>query len=179
MKKFLIILIVFIVALPALLNAEEKTLFGDDFKSGFYGAPAFKITFVNSELAVLLGGHGAWIVNKTFSLGMGGYWLAEDVGNLSMTYGGLELGYVLFPDRLLHPAFTALFATGNASLGSSNDVFFAIEPNVNLEVNVTTWFKANIGASYRFVMGVDGLTGINNRDLGGPAVGIILKFGFF
>lgn len=179
MKKYLIILIVFIVALPALLSAEEKTLFGEDFKSGIYGAPAFKITFVNSEIAVLLGGHAAWIVNRTFSLGLGGYWLAEDVDSLNMTYGGLEFGYVLFPDRLLHPTFNALFATGNASRGSSSDVFFAIEPHVNLEANITSWFKASIGASYRFVLGVDGLTGINNRDLSGPAAGVILKFGFF
>jgi hypothetical protein len=50
---------------------------------------------------------------------------------------------------------------------------------VNVELNVTDWFRVSAGASYRFVSGLNSLRGMETKDLAGPSVSIALKFGAF
>jgi hypothetical protein len=58
------------------------------------------------------------------------------------------------------------------------DGFYVVEPGVNAELNVASYFRINLGGSYRFVTGAE-LQDIGNDDLSGPAATLTLKFGGF
>jgi hypothetical protein len=65
----------------------------------------------------------------------------------------------------------------NEQVGES-DFVMVIEPAINAELNVTTWFRLNAGVSYRIVAGVDQV-GLDNSDFSGPAASLTFKFGRF
>ena len=107
-------------------------------------------------------------------------------------YGGLVLEYIGKPDNLIHYSISAMIGAGEVSYSLFNyemfysgnyedkqsSTVFVFEPEVNVELNVTTFFRLNAGISYRLVTGTD-LAGLKNNDLSGPAVNLIFKFGAF
>lgn len=54
---------------------------------------------------------------------------------------------------------------------------FVAEPAVNVELNVTNWFRVAAGASYRYVSSMSAIRGIENKDLSGVSGQLALKFG--
>jgi hypothetical protein len=196
MRMLLILSLILFMAIPFALNAQERTLFKEEgnVESGFYCRPVLlKITAIDGEVANLGGIGGTWIIGHRVTLGLAWYWLDTDVEkdvsgtphDLGMDYAGLELGYVFLSESPVHFTLHSLVGAGNVSIentitgGSVDDDYFVIEPNIDLEVNVTTWFRACGGLSYRFIEGVRGVTGISDRDLGGLSGTIFLKFGWF
>jgi len=130
-------------------------------------------------------------------VGGGGYGLANpnnfghvtnalgDPGRLAMGYGGLELTYVLRPDELLHFSLGVLIGAGGLvwnprGQGGSqeDDPFFIAEPELAAVLNVTRFFRAGLGVSYRFARDVE-LLGLRNGDISGPGGVVMLKFGRF
>ncbi len=112
-------------------------------------------------------------------------------------YGGLMLEYIFAPSRLLHVNVQALIGAGGVTHrtyhyenffdhdGSdvqqygSKDAVFVTEPAINVELNVTEWFRIAAGGSYRFVNGVNEVRGVSDGDLSGPSGTLALKFGGF
>lgn len=111
-------------------------------------------------------------------------------------YGGLMLEYIIAPHRLVHVNVQALIGGGGVNYREDwrNDFFddegdhrhygraealFVAEPSVNVELNITEWMRLSAGAGYRFVTGVDGLRGLENKDLSGASGQLALKFGSF
>ena len=111
-------------------------------------------------------------------------------------YGGVMLEYIMAPSKLVHLNVQALIGGGAVTYrddwfdGMYNDNYnsrhygrtealFVAEPAVNVELNVTEWFRVSAGASYRFVTGADELIGLENKDLSGPSGQLALKFGAF
>ena len=142
-----------------------------------------RIGGINNGAAVFVGYRGGWVINRTFSLGGGGYGLISDVyfsGNkLKMGYGGLDLEYKINSDEIVHFAVRSLIGLGGIELmGVGQESFFVLEPGVNLELNVTSFFKLSGGVSYRFVSGVNNVPGVSDSSLGGLAAEIALIFGF-
>ncbi len=117
---------------------EFKTIFGDDFKSGGYGAPELKVGPLNGESSLFLGGRGGWIIGHKFVLGGGGYGMTnsntfmEDpihkpsglpddstrVIKIDMGYGGVLLEYIAMPRKAVHLSFPVLIGAGGANLGA-------------------------------------------------------------
>ncbi len=189
MKRILIALT--LVATPAFVGAQEaETLIGGDLKSGGFGGPVVKLTKIDSEFGVVVGARGGWILNDSFVLGGGIYGVANehlldrgsDLGNLVMGYGGLELEYILRPNKVAHVSVSVLVGGGAAQwdgIGPSDeDPFFVTEPGLNVLVNITRFMRMGFGASYRFVDGVD-LPELDDAALGGPSGVITFKFGGF
>lgn len=58
------------------------------------------------------------------------------------------------------------------------DLFFVVEPGANVDINVTSFFRLGIGASYTFVSGVS-FEGLRNSDFIGASGVITFKFGKF
>jgi hypothetical protein len=58
------------------------------------------------------------------------------------------------------------------------DFLFVLEPAVNAELNVTSWFHLNAGASYRLVSGVS-QEKLENSDFSGMTATLTFKFGKF
>lgn len=197
---------------PVLALAQEETLLSGEVSHGGFGGPVVKFTRINGQDAVLVGGRGGWVINHTFVIGGGGYGLVSDVrptvpgffnqDKLMLGYGGLELEFILQSDRVVHLTVPVLIGAGavgyrtgywgddfDLNLGIDNrfDTFFIIEPGVNLELNVASFFRINAGISYRHVAGVGVPTDItgtqrpltSNSELRGVSWMIGLKFGSF
>jgi hypothetical protein len=185
MKKYILLIAVLVMAIPFCVNAEEKTLISGEIESGGYGGPVVKLSSVNNEFCVFIGGRGGWIINHAFVVGGGGYGLATDIfvsgKKLVMGYGGLELGYVFLSDSLVHFTLHSLLGFGGVSLETdpmSADEFFVIEPEATVVLNVSRFFRIAAGASYRFVTGVT-TSGLSDAALSGLTGQLVFKFGSF
>lgn len=194
MQKLLGVLVVLCVATA--LVAQEKTLIGKEIESGGYGGPVWKAGLVNGKTGVFSGGRGAWIINHKFAIGGGGYSLTTDVRSdgsgengkplyIQLEYGGFEMEFIHDSDKIVHWTFHTLFGGGSARLVEqkpdrtiTSEKFYMVEPSVDLDFNVTSWFRFGIGAGYRVAMGLN-LPGVANSDISGPSALIILKFGSF
>jgi hypothetical protein len=204
MKSYCLALMFTLLALPASAQEEEILVAGDVSHGGF-GGPVVKFTRLQDEFGVLLGGRGGWIINHAFSIGGGGYGLVNQIPGtqniatmrepvLTMGYGGFEMEYIHRSGKLIHSAVNLLIGAGGVGFHEKsdedwdfeNDVkgnptwdsFFIIEPGINFEMNITTFFRVDAGASYRFVNGVE-KNGLTDGDIGGPSVVLTFKFGKF
>jgi len=185
MKKLRLAAILILFLVPIVVNAEEKTLISGEIESGGYGGPVVKLSVVNNEFAVLMGGRGGWIINHAFIVGGGGYGLATDVfvsgSKLSLGYGGIELGYVFLSDSLVHFTAHSLFGFGGVSFQNdpaSADEVFVIEPEATVVLNITEFFRIAAGVSYRIVTGVT-TAGVSDASLSGLSGMLVFKFGRF
>lgn len=200
MKKVILILFVF----SSFLFAQEKTLLGNfgDISHGGFGAPVTKFTNINGDFGVLCGVRGGWIINHSLSLGFGGYGLVtnSELTNgfdgqnryLEFGYGGFEFEYILASNAVVHLTFSGLVGGGEVDYrfnkienhdyddkhSYERDEFFVAEPSLNAELNITSFFRINLGVGYRFVSGVDNTYISENklRDMSGT---IQFKFGSF
>ncbi len=59
-----------------------------------------------------------------------------------------------------------------------SDSFFILEPEVNVTLNVTEYFRVSAGLSYRFINGIQS-TASSNPALSGPSGMVIFQFGKF
>jgi hypothetical protein len=196
------IVILALAFLPAAAHAQEaETLIDGKVDHGGFGGPVVKFTSVLSEFGVLAGGRGGWIIDflpeHTLVLGGGGYGLANyiDVDRtttggeplyLELGYGGFEMEYVNRTNELVHFTVQLLIGAGGVDYREKdegdgigqNDAFFALEPGVNLDLNVTHFFRIGGGVSYRYLRGVD-LDAIGDADVSGVAGQVTFKFGSF
>jgi hypothetical protein len=180
---FSLLFFVLIVSAGSVYADEEILLAGIIQESGFYGGPVFRMGAVNSNLATFVGYRGGWVINRTVSVGGGGYALVSDVyvseTRLKMGYGGLELEYKLNPDALFHLTLRSLIGFGGVELpGIGSESFFAFEPVAGVELNIAKFFKIGAGISYRLAAGADRVPGITNETLSGLNGEIVLLFGF-
>jgi hypothetical protein len=203
--RFFIIVFTFLIVAPAL--SQEETLLGSgDVDHGGYGALVLKMTSVNDKTGLLVGARGGWIIDHTFCLGVAGYGLATNVeantvgafgqGYVNLGYGGVDLEFIANSDRLVHFSIHTLIGAGAVGFRSSwgddvwndlhfdedwyemHDTFFVIEPGVNVDLNITPWFRTSIGASYRYVSGVQSEAS-SDSGLRGASGMISFRFGSF
>ena len=182
---------------------EQHTIFSGPVPTGSYGGPVAKITTVRDQAAILVGGHGGWILNHRLILGAGGYGVVNEVNaadgalpsegplDVKFGYGGFEVEYLIHPNRLGHFGVSTLIGAGannyvkdvgpiaksNEQAGES-DVVFVMEPGVTAELNILTWLRLNGGVSYRLVRAVD-QNNLKNRDFSGLAATVSFRFGRF
>ena len=186
---------------PAQAQDEEETLIGGDVEFGGFGGPVLKVGHVAGDAEVLTGGRGGWIINvapqHTVVLGGGGYGLTTGLQvsvlesgpdfltrTVDMGYGGFELEYVNRTKRLVHVSVLTLIGAGGLTVRDTEefdpdgDAFFIAEPQANLMLNVTHFFRLGVGVSYRWVNGAD-YAGLDDADLRGMAGVLMFKFGKF
>lgn len=198
MKTFLHLSILSICICFNLFGQEQTLVGGGEITHGGFGGPVVKFTQIKNESAVLVGGRGGWIINHTFIIGGGGYGLATQIKTddifyneafLNFGYGGLELEYIIQSDNVVHFSVYTLIGAGGITYNNNymedwsswdfgNDEFFVFEPAVNVEVNITSFFRINAGANYRYISGVN-YDNLNNSDLAGFAGVLTFKFGSF
>ncbi|HBZ67193.1 MAG TPA: hypothetical protein DEO70_10160 [Bacteroidales bacterium] len=185
--------------------------------SGF-GAPIVEFSSIEGDFAVSTGGGGAVLFNQNFFIGaygMGSVSLnsgdvilqvrgadlsIETYSNLRrmFAHGGLWIGYVHNSNKAIHLAVSAKIGGGAAGYYDSYyrewhhnlgwDAVFVFTPQVEVEFNMTRWFKINVGAGYRLVSGVnETYTDVrgneqpffSNSDFSSPQASISLLFGGF
>jgi hypothetical protein len=119
---------------------------------------------------------------------------------LSFENSGIWLGYINSHKKLVHWGANLKIGQGTIGLQDKDfknddsdyyfkDKVFVASPEIECELNLTRWFKINMGVGYRFVAGVDDKTFTNsNGDLvtfykssqfNSPIVNVKLLFGRF
>ena len=175
-----------------------QPLMGRGTESNAFGGPALKVTQLNDESVVFFGGRGGVTLNRTFVIGAGFYRLLGDIEapeaaqinpnvttDLDLEYVGLDLEYIVAPQRTLHFSIQTLIGSGRAQYWEGDDRvrvedgIWIFEPGFNVMLRVTTFFQIGLGASYRFVSGVDRLDGLESQDLNDASANLVFKFGKF
>jgi hypothetical protein len=195
MKTTAILVLVFVYMSIGI--AQEQVLLSGEIENGGFGGPVLKMTTINGENALMVGGRGGWIINHSFVIGGGGDGVVTNVKPriidsvhqyMDMGYGGLDLEYISTSDELLHWSAGLLIGGGGVGYRNENndsfnmhhqmDTFFVLEPNVHVNLNVTHFFRIAAGVSYRYVNGLTSALS-TNADLSGPSAMLTFKFGKF
>jgi hypothetical protein len=195
MRKVMIPIMVLLLSLSA--YGDEETLISGEIESGGYGGPEVKFSSINGEWEVLVGGRGGWIINHQFVVGGAGYGLVTEGetnpgtvfpylnDTFDMGYGGLLLGYISRSNRLVHVTLDVLIGGGGITPRDDvfqgnfdEDAFFILEPSVNFELNVSRKIRFAFGGGYRITSGVEYFD-LDDEDIGGTAINLMLKFGKF
>lgn len=183
-----------------------------------FGAPMVELSSKGGDISVSTGGGGAVLCNQKFFLGAYGMGFAtqDEVDGLKIkqsngeiisypsmrtvfAHGGFWLGYIHNRKNAIHWGVSTKIGWGAISLVDANmnedshtkvglDQVFVFTPQIETEMNITRWFKVNIGAGYRFVSGIDKIyTNSNGQevafyktsDFNSPQVCISFLFGGF
>jgi hypothetical protein len=173
---------------PADLQAQQaRTLAGGNPSYGGFGALVLKGSAVNDQFAGFFGARGGWLVSHQFGMGAGGYVLAGGVDverpgsgpqSLDMWYAGAEFEFISVWSQVYHMTVLGLIGGGSLGLGGESDGIWVLEPALNLEFNVASWFRLDFGGGYRFVWDVD-LAGLDTGDLSQFFGQVSMKFGAF
>lgn len=152
---------------------------------------------INHSFSIGAAGYGT-----TTNLENNGSWQydSRDTNSFSgIGYGGLVFEPIFFPRQAVHFTVPVLVGAGGAwytqeyprNPGLQNDkslrdsrtissAFFVIEPGINLELNVTRFFRTAISAQYRIVSSLDSdFTRFSADELSGWHFGLTFKFGSF
>jgi hypothetical protein len=184
---------------------DIQTLMGRNNSVGGYGAISMRYTELEDKDAFVFGARGAIVMGHMMSLGLAGAGFFNDVHynsasnqdvSLAGGYGGFFFEPVIMPRFPVHVSFPIMIGAGGLAVVSqedkdnwndnykseASDAFMIIEPGVELELNVTRFFRFSVGAYYRYTSDVD----IENPDytvptdiLKGFSGGVTFKFGKF
>ncbi|MFO7670762.1 MAG: hypothetical protein R6W31_13965 [Bacteroidales bacterium] len=177
---------------------EYKTIvdFNDVRISGM-GGVFMQFTAADGEFAHMLGGGGAVLLGDFF-FGAYGLGLTNQIpvdrpnlpdyqtgDKLTISHGGFWLGYSLFGDRAIHMNFSSLVGWGTLGVRSEYypenlwpDGIFVLSPTMEVELNLTKFFRLGVGASYNIYTFVD-LPGYTASDFSAPGGFLSFKFGWF
>jgi hypothetical protein len=163
-----------------------------------YVAAETKYTWLAGGGGLLVGGQTGWIVDPHLRLGVGGYGLAvgPSIGaadgratSLQLAYGGLRVAYALRPGDLVHLSLATLVGIGSVgtttqdprlpelqALGSP--ILFAMEPEVEVEMNLSRSVHLAATASYRYLANPE-LPRLDSGAVSGVGGGLALEVGSF
>jgi len=191
------------LAMVLQINAQDreyKTLVDfDQARISGQAGPFMQFTSVDGEFAHMMGGGGAILVGDFW---FGGYGLGltnriqVDVtryseyrvgDNLNVSHGGFWMGYSLFGDRPIHVAISTLVGWGQVGVGQEygyniwQDGMFVVCPTLEVELNLTRFFRLGAGASYNLFTLVDpaNIPGYSSSDFSSPGGFLSFKFGWF
>jgi hypothetical protein len=187
---------------------EYQTLFGNDISHGGYGGLSMGYTKIGENNAFYGGFKGAWIVGHGIGIGIAGNGIVTELATdlipnqeynyISAGYGGLLIEPILFGLKPVHLSMPIIIGTGavvfdygNYDQMGYNEVawrqFFVVEPALEVEMNVTRFFRLAVGGSYRFTSDTDMQVTVSNtsynvleaNDLNNFNVYVSFKFGKF
>ena len=105
-------------------QAVQGPLIVERIPSGWVVSPDVTITEVNKQAATLVGAYGGWLSDRTWLVGAGGYWLANNAHDFSMAYGGIVTQYLVRSDRRIGFGVKGLVGGGDATISASyRDVY--------------------------------------------------------
>jgi hypothetical protein len=171
-------------------NHEIQTLFGSGVRISGFGGPFMTFTVANGEFAHMMGGGGGVILDNFF---FGGYGEGltnyieniPDGDQIEFGHGGFWTGYSFMGSRPVHPAVSGQIGWGSITTidefdqeRNNEDNVFVLTPTIECEMNFFSFFRLSIGASYRFVTGVN-TANLSGWEMSGPGIFLAFKFGGF
>lgn len=177
-------------------NDEYQTIIGsDDLTVSGFGGPVMTFSSFDNDFALFMGGGGAALINNRFFFGGFGQGMTNSASisdtilnknydKIEFGYGGIWLGYMFNANKAIHPVLHTQIGFGGISYQNSvnnsdrNDPVLVLAPGLEIEMNVTNFFKLGAGVKYRYVLGVDegDYTSSDFSSLGGF---LTFKFGWF
>ena len=186
---------------------KVKSLLGKGNDLNGFGAADLKIGDFIGEPSLLVGGYGGFIINRRYLFGLAGYGIVTNVEfdgeipnqgtqkplNLHGGYGGVLVGFTVAPRELVHLSVPILFGAGAFEVSDNdffvnnpadseftveNSVFFVVEPGLELEFNITKYFRIGAGATYRYITGTE-LLNVSDEDVSGFSGMLSFRFGRF
>jgi len=175
----------------------------DRVHNGFAGAPEFKVTQLDSTTGNLVGGYGGYMVDNTFLVGGGWYWLTNSGSGVhDMWYGGPVVEWLQHLDRRVGFSVRSLIGFGGATYTSNvpvyygrndrgraqlpiippgpsivpvrfEDDFFVAEPQASVLFNLNPKIRVGFTGGYRLV---GGAYQADDR-LRGATLGMSVQFG--
>ena len=201
MKRVILFALIQILMIGAHAQEREyKTLMDlENIRLSGMGGPFTQLTMVGGDLAHMVGGGGAILVGDFW---LGGYGLEmtnqvyvdmagafPEVYNvddhLNVNHGGFWIGYSLFGDFPVHVAISSLIGWGQISVVNDRHVsgpldgVFVVSPTLEVELNLTNFFRLGVGASYNLYTFVDNIPGYSASDFSNPGAFLSIKFGWF
>ena len=193
--KTISLMLVLVCLVAASAYGYDKTLISDQTEVGGFIAATAKYIEVKDESGVLSGGRVAIVVNHVFSAGVGGYGTVakpapedlQGLEDLEIAYGGLFLEYTFKPHAVFHISVPVLVGAGQTRFAGDyvdpeseedSDTFFVVEPELNLEFNITRNWRLDLGVGYRHVNGTD-FAEITDEDQSGVNWAFTMKIGAF
>ena len=190
---------------PREIDRDEdiSTIFRNNSSYGGYGGIYINYTQIDNVDAVEIGGRGSFIIAHSLALGIEGAGFISDVIDpdginqddyiYSGGYGGFTIEPIIFPKFPVHLSFPVLLGAGavtycNVSQEYSDeyyvddiDVFMLARPGVELEFNITRYFRISINGYYRFTTDILNDTEFlkTSDGMNGFSVGMGFKFGKF
>jgi hypothetical protein len=201
----LILAVTFTYAQDEYQNDEIQTIFSKRKSNGAYGAFSVGYSEIGGRDALVSGGRGAFIFDHSLAIGLGGYGFVNNLdyhssGNnefeysLAGGYGGIFIEPIIAGRSPVHLSFPILIGMGGVSLFENygwdywdqhhptssfgTDVFFVVEPAVELEFNLARFFRVAATASYRHTSKIE-LLDTSADALRGFNFGMVFKFGKF
>ncbi len=210
MKKFTMLLILAAWAVFAFSqddfeynNDEVQTIFSKGRSNGAYGAFSIGYSEIDGKDALVTGARGAFILDHSLAIGIGGYGFINDLDydhvfhgrrygySLAGGYGGFFIEPIIAPRKPVHISFPILFGIGGVSLIEDNgswwdddfydldsDAFLVFEPAVEVEFNLTKFLRTAASVSYRFTSDIE-LYDTDENVLNGLTMGLVFKLGKF
>jgi hypothetical protein len=177
-------------------DKEYRTIFDNQqLRISGMGGPFMQFTAVAGEFGHMMGGGGAVLLNDFY---FGGYGLGltnaipdyvNDNANdrLTLGHGGFWIGYSLFGDKPIHLSISSLIGWGEFGIMQYDgyypfvrDKIFVLSPTLEVELNLTRYFRIGAGATYNLYTLVDeDLHGYRSNDLSSPGGFLSFKFGWF
>jgi len=190
------ILLGFILTVACTLFAQDREyrtlLDNHELRISGLGGPFMQFTSVAGEFGHMMGGGGAIMLNDFY---FGGYGLGltnavpDYVGGhgdrLTLGHGGFWIGYSLFGEKPIHLSISSLIGWGEFGITQYDgydpyyrDKIFVVAPTVEVELNLTRYFRIGAGATYNIYSFVD-MEGYSSSDLSSPGGFLSFKFGWF
>jgi hypothetical protein len=181
-----------VTPMPAQGWNDSGTVVSRGMRNDVMAAPMFKFSMLGEEPGFLAGGKLGWIINHSYLVGLEGYWLVNDVPgpstaagqrpDLTLSYGGITLEYILLPQDMVHFSFSTLAGIGavryDDGLMEFNDTYWLVEPSLNTYLNLTQYLQLGLGVGYRYVGDVD-LVDLEDEDLSGFSATLSVNFGTY
>jgi hypothetical protein len=163
-----------------------------------YVAVETKFTSLAGSGGLLVGGQVGWVFDPHLRIGFGGTALVsgpsiagadDQATSLKLAYGGLRAAYVLRPTDVVHLAFATMVGIGSVATVTqgprmvspepiSSPVLLALEPEVELEFNLSRSVRLAAIASYRYLSGPD-VPLLDSAAISGVSGGMVVKVGAF
>lgn len=188
-------------------DEEVKSLLSKNNDLNAFGAVDIKVSDLMSERGLLVGAYGGFIINRRYLFGVAGYGLVTNLEfegqvpgqsttkqlNLNGGYGGIMIGGTIAPRELIHISIPVVLGAGSLEVVDKdffannpadseftveNSVFFVAEPGIEIEFNITKYFRLGAGMTYRYVSGTE-LENVKDEDISGTTAMISFRFGRF
>jgi hypothetical protein len=179
---------------------EIRTLIEKSDDIGGYGGLSVLYSQIDAKDAFVFGARGGLIMGHIFALGIAGTGFLNDSHldnildrNVSLAggYGGMFFEPIIFPRFPVHISVPVLIGIGGVAYTSveigewendyfveDSETFLVAEPGIEMEMNITKFFRFSMGAYYRYTSEIE-LMNTDKDVLNGFSFGVNFKFGKF